>query len=156
MQKVTPCLWFNGTAEEAANFYIKTFKNGKIEKISHYGKEGHEFHGQPEGSVMTVLFEVNGQKYMGLNGGPAFNFNEAVSFMVNCDTQEEIDYYWETLSKDGQEVECGWLKDKYGLCWQIVPSILQDLITNPSTSGKVMAALMTMKKLDIARLKAAA
>ncbi|WP_454780419.1 VOC family protein [Legionella sp. WA2022007384] len=156
MQKITPCLWFDNQAEEAANFYISIFKNGNIEKTSYYGKEGFEIHKRPAGSVMTVIFNLNGQKYMALNGGPHFKFNEAISFIVNCDTQEEIDYFWKNLSKGGEEGPCGWLKDKFGVSWQVTPTVLDQLMQNPATSGKVMNALLKMNKLDIASLKAAA
>ncbi|QMT59443.1 VOC family protein [Legionella sp. PC997] len=156
MQKITPCLWFDGQAEEAANFYISVFKNGSIEQTSYYGEEGFKIHQRPIGSVMTVIFKINGQKYMALNGGPQFKFNEAISFIINCDTQEEIDYFWEHLSSGGEEGPCGWLKDKFGISWQIVPTVLDQLMQNTATSGKVMNALLNMKKLNIATLKAAA
>ncbi|HLF53146.1 VOC family protein [Flavobacterium sp.] len=150
---ITPCLWFDGQAEEAAKFYISVFKNSKINTISHYGKEGFEVHGQKEGTVMTVEFEINGQPFTGLNGGPIFKFNEAVSFQVFCDTQQEIDDYWEKLTKDGgQEIACGWLKDKFGLSWQIVPSILPKLMSDPKRAGRVMEVFMKMIKFDIEKL----
>lgn len=154
MQKITPCLCFNDQAKEAAEFYISVFKNGSIEKISYYGKEGFEIHKKPAGSVLTVVFTLNGQKYMALNG-PQFKFNESISFMVNCATQEEIDYYWENLSKGGETGPCGWLKDKYGVSWQIVPTILDQLMQTPDKTEKMMGALLRMEKLDIAKLKAA-
>ncbi|HHT9951072.1 TPA: VOC family protein [Legionella pneumophila] len=156
MQKITPCLWFDDKAEEAVTYYISIFKNGSIEKISYYSKEGFEFHKKPEGSVMTILFNLNGQQYMALNGGPEFQFNESVSLMVNCDTQDELDYFWKELSADGEEGPCGWLKDKFGLSWQIVPDILAELLSDHQKSEKVMRVLLQMKKLDIAKLKAAA
>lgn len=156
MQKITPCLWFDGQAEEAAKFYISVFKNGNIENITHYGKEGFEIHKKPAGSVMTVDFKLNGQKYMALNGGPEFKFNESISLMVNCETQEEIDDFWQKLSEDGEEGPCGWLKDKFGLSWQVVPTILGKLLGDSEKSEKVMKALLQMKKLDIAKLKVAA
>ncbi|HAU1152415.1 TPA: VOC family protein [Legionella pneumophila] len=156
MQKITPCLWFNDKAEAAVKFYISIFKNGSIEKISYYGEEGFEFHKKPAGSVMTILFNLNGQKYVALNGGPEFQFNESISLMVNCDTQEELDYFWKELSAGGEEGPCGWLKDKFGLSWQIVPSILAELLSDHQRSEKVMSVLLQMKKLDIAKLKAAA
>ncbi|APF04090.1 TPA: VOC family protein [Legionella pneumophila] len=156
MQKITPCLWFDDKAEEAVKCYISIFKNGSIEKISYYGKEGFEFHKKPAGSVMTILFNLNGQQYVALNGGPEFQFNESISLMVNCDTQEELDYFWKKLSAGGEEGPCGWLKDKFGLSWQIVPSILAELLSDHQRSEKVMRVLLQMKKLDIAKLKAAA
>jgi predicted 3-demethylubiquinone-9 3-methyltransferase (glyoxalase superfamily) len=151
---ITPCLWFDSQAEEAANFYISVFKNGSIKEITYYGKEGYEIHGGKEGTVMTVVFEINGQSYTALNGGPQFKFNESVSFQVSCDTQEEIDYYWNVFTKDGgQESYCGWLKDKFGLSWQITPAILLPLMKDPAKSEKVMKAFMQMKKFDIEKLK---
>ncbi len=149
---ITPCLWFDNQAEEAANFYTSIFKDSKIESISRYGKEGFEFHGQPEGTAMTVVFQINGQQFTALNGGPIFKFTEAISFQVFCDTQEEIDYYWEKLTADGNESQCGWLTDKYGLSWQIIPSILPQLLADPAKAGKVTMAFMQMKKFDIAKL----
>lgn len=149
---ITPCLWFDNQAEEAANFYSSIFKDSKIESISRYGKEGFEFHGQPEGTAMTVVFQINGQQFTALNGGPIFKFTEAISFQVFCDTQEEIDYYWEKLTADGNESQCGWLTDKYGLSWQIIPSILPQLLADPAKAGKVTMAFMQMKKFDIAKL----
>ncbi|AMP88992.1 VOC family protein [Legionella pneumophila] len=156
MQKITPCLWFDDNAEEAVKFYISIFKYGSIEKISYYGSEGFEFHKKPTGSVMTILFNLNGQKYLALNGGPGFQFNESISLMVNCDTQEELDYFWKELSAGGEEGPCGWVKDKFGLSWQIVPSILAELLSDHQRSEKVMRVLLQMKKMDIAKLKAAA
>ncbi|MFT3753891.1 MAG: VOC family protein [Paludibacter sp.] len=149
---ITPCLWFDNQAEEAANFYTGIFKNSKIESISRYGKEGFEFHGQPEGTAMTVVFQINGQQFTALNGGPIFKFSEAISFQVFCDTQEEIDYYWEKLTAGGSESQCGWLTDKYGLSWQIIPSILSQLLADPAKAGKVTMAFLQMKKFDIAKL----
>ncbi len=159
MQKITPCLWFDRNAEEAVRFYISVFKNSKIGKISRYGEAGHEVHGQPAGTVMTIEFELNGQSFTALNGGPMFKFNEAISFQVSCATQDEIDYYWGKLSQGGDEraQQCGWLKDKYGLSWQIVPSaaikMMQD--PDPAKSKRVMEAILQMKKIDIARLEQA-
>src|SRR5262245_24554029 len=126
MQKITPCLWFDSSAEEAARFYTSIFKNSKIGKIARYGEAGREIHGRPAGSVMTVEFEIDGQTFTALNGGPIFKFNEAISFQVMCETQDEIDSYWEKLSQGGDNAaqQCGWLKDKYGLSWQIVPTVL--------------------------------
>lgn len=160
MQKITPFLWFDGNAEDAVNFYLSVFKNSKIINTSHYGEAGKEQHGRPPGSVMTIAFELNGQEFVALNGGPHFKFNEAVSFVVNCDTQEELDYYWEKLSAGGppEAQVCGWLKDKFGLSWQITPTGLNQWINDkdPAKSNRVMGELMKMQKLDIATLKKAA
>ncbi len=150
--QITPCLWFDNQAEEAASFYTSIFKNSKIDSISRYGKEGFEIHGQKEGTAMTVGFQINGQSYTALNGGPIFKFNEAVSFQVFCDSQDEIDYYWYKLSEGGQESQCGWLKDKFGLSWQIIPSILPKLMTDSTKAGRVTAAFLQMKKFDIQKL----
>ncbi len=158
MQKIIPCLWFDNHAEEAANFYTSIFKNSKIGNITRYGKEGYEIHGREEGTVMTMDFEIDGQKFTALNGGPIFKFNEAISFVVNCETQKEIDYYWEKLIADGgQESVCGWLKDKYGLSWQIVPDIMGELVGDPASekSQRAMKAMLQMKKIDIEGLKIA-
>lgn len=149
---ITPCLWFDNQAEEAANFYTSIFKNSKIDTISRYGKEGFEVHGQNEGTALTVVFQINGQTFTALNGGPVFKFNEAISFQVFCETQEEIDYYWEKLCEGGNESQCGWLKDKYGVSWQIVPAILGKLMSDPAKSGRVMKAFLQMKKFDIEKL----
>jgi len=151
-KQITPCLWFDNQAEEAANFYTSIFKNGRITAVSRYGKEGFEFHKQPEGTAMTVVFETNGQTFTAMNGGPVFKFTEAISFQVFCDSQEEIDHYWNNLTEGGEEVQCGWLKDKYGVSWQIVPSILPSLMTDPARAGRVTNAFMQMKKFDIAKL----
>lgn len=151
-QKITTFLWFDKNAEEAVNFYVSVFKNAKVLQTVRYGDTGPG----PKGSVMTIDFELDGQKFMALNGGPDFKFTEAISLMVNCETQDEIDYYWEKLSEGGQKVECGWLKDKFGLSWQIVPSILPELFNKPDKANRVMAAVVKMKKLDIAELKRAA
>lgn len=151
--QITPCLWFNTQAEEAANLYCSIFKNSKIDNISRYGKEGFEIHGQPEGTVMTVAFHINGQPFTALNGGPEFKFNEAVSFQFFCDTQEEIDYYWNKLTENGgQEGPCGWLKDKFGVSWQIIPTILPKLLSDPARAGRVTQVFLQMKKLDIEKL----
>jgi predicted 3-demethylubiquinone-9 3-methyltransferase (glyoxalase superfamily) len=159
MQKISSNLWFAHEAEEAANYYVSIFNNGKLKKIARYGKEGQDIHKMPEGSVMTVEFELEGQTFVALNGGPVFKFNEAVSFIVNCDTQEEIDYYWEKLSRDGDKKaqQCGWLKDKYGLSWQVVPRKLSEMMSDHVTkrSEAVMKALLRMKKLDIKKLEEA-
>jgi predicted 3-demethylubiquinone-9 3-methyltransferase (glyoxalase superfamily) len=148
--KITPFLWFDTQAEEAAKFYVSVFKDSKMGQVSRYG-EGMPL---PKGTVMTAAFEIEGQPFIALNGGPQFKFTEAVSFVVNCDTQKEIDYYWDKLTASGgKEVQCGWLKDKYGLSWQIVPTVLPELVKK---SGRVMEALLHMKKLDIAALQQAA
>ena len=159
MQKITPCLWFDSNAEEAVNFYSSIFKNSKIGTISRYGEAGYEIHGKPAGTVLTMEFELNGQAFTALNGGPMFKFNEAISFQVSCESQEEVDYYWEKLSEGGDENAqvCGWLKDKYGLSWQIVPTVLGEMLQDKDAekSGRVMEALLKMKKLDIEKLKEA-
>jgi predicted 3-demethylubiquinone-9 3-methyltransferase (glyoxalase superfamily) len=159
IQKITPCLWFDDQAEQAAKFYTEVFKNSRIKKISRYGKEGYEIHHRPEGSVMTVEFELDGQTFTALNGGPVFKLNEAISFQVDCATQEEVDYYWEKLSEGGDEKaqQCGWLKDKYGLSWQIVPRVLVEMLNDPDAkkSQRVMGALLKMKKIEIETLKRA-
>lgn len=150
--KITPCLWFDSKAEEAANFYVAVFKDSKLGAISRYGKEGFEFHGKPEGTALTVAFTINGQEFTALNGGPQFKFSEAISFQVFCETQEEIDHYWNKLTEGGSESQCGWLKDKFGLSWQIVPTILSKLMTDPARAGRVTQAFMQMKKFDIEKL----
>jgi predicted 3-demethylubiquinone-9 3-methyltransferase (glyoxalase superfamily) len=159
MQNITPCLWFDNQAEEAARFYTSIFKNSRIGRIARYGKAGFEIHGRPEGSVMTVEFEINGQTFTALNGGPLFQFNEAMSLQVYCETQEEVDHYWEKLSEGGDEKaqQCGWLKDKYGVSWQIVPTALVRMLVGKDsrTSDSVMTAVLQMKKPDIARLERA-
>jgi len=159
MQKITPCLWFDNQAEEAANFYTSIFKNSKIGNITRYGKEGYEIHKREVGTVMTMDFEIEGQKFTALNGGPVFKFNEAISFVVKCKTQKEVDYYWEKLSEGGDEraQQCGWLKDKYGVSWQIVPEILSELVGDPTSekSQRAMKAMLQMKKIDLEGLKKA-
>jgi predicted 3-demethylubiquinone-9 3-methyltransferase (glyoxalase superfamily) len=157
MQKITPCLWFDSNAEEAVKFYTSIFKTSKIGKIAKYGKEGYEIHGRPKGTVLTIEFELNGQPFTALNGGPVFKFNEAVSFQVGCKSQKEVDYYWERLSKGGEKGQCGWLKDKYGVSWQIVPTVIAEMLQdkNVEKSDRVMKALLQMKKLDIKTLKQA-
>jgi len=157
MQKITPHLWFDNKAEEAANFYVSIFKNSKIESTSRYGEEGSKVSGMPKGTVMTVRFQLRGQEFMALNGGPVFKFSEAISFIVNCDTQEEVDYMWEKLSEGGDKGVCGWLKDKYGLSWQIVPTILGEMMQDKDErkSERVMAAVLKMTKIDIKTLKQA-
>jgi predicted 3-demethylubiquinone-9 3-methyltransferase (glyoxalase superfamily) len=158
MQKITPFLWFDDNAEEAVKFYTSIFKNSKIGKIARYDEAGEKAAGRPAGSVMTVEFQLEGQDFIALNGGPHFKFTEAISFVVNCQTQEEVDYYWEKLSEEGKEVQCGWLKDKYGLSWQIVPTILGELLSDKDAakSQRVMQAMLKMVKLDIKKLKQAA
>jgi predicted 3-demethylubiquinone-9 3-methyltransferase (glyoxalase superfamily) len=159
IQRITPCLWFDDQAEEAVEFYTAIFGNSRIVNISRYGEAGHEVHGRPAGTVMTVAFELDGQAFTALNGGPVFKFNEAISFQVHCETQEEVDYYWEKLSAGGDEKaqQCGWLKDRYGVSWQIVPGVLIDMLNDPDygKSQRVMAAMLQMKKLDIDELQRA-
>jgi predicted 3-demethylubiquinone-9 3-methyltransferase (glyoxalase superfamily) len=159
VQKITPCLWFDTQAEEASEFYTGIFPNSKVLNISHYGEAGHEMHQKRAGTVMTVAFELDGQAFTALNGGPMFKFNEAISFQVDCGTQEEVDYYWEKLSEGGDEKaqQCGWLKDKYGVSWQIVPGILIKLLNDPDAakSQRVMGVMLRMKKIDIDELKRA-
>ena len=153
MQKIMPFLWFDGKAEEAMKFYVSIFKNSKVLGVSRYGEAGPG----PKGSAMTVRFELDGQEFIGLNGGPQFKFTEAVSFSVDCKTQKEVDELWEKLSEGGEQGPCGWLKDKYGLSWQIVPSILGKLLgdKDPAKANRVMKAMLQMKKLDIAGLQKA-
>ena len=158
-QKITPCLWFDDQAEEAAAFYTAVFKNSKIVKVTRYGEAGHEIHGKPAGTVMTVAFELDGQAFTALNGGPIFKFNEAISLQIICETQDEVDYYWDKLSQGGDEKaqQCGWLKDKYGVSWQVVPRVLPELISDsdPEKGERVMVAMLQMKKIDIEQLKRA-
>ncbi|HEY7110610.1 MAG TPA: VOC family protein [Nitrososphaeraceae archaeon] len=159
MQKITPCLWFDDNAEEASKFYTSIFKGSKIGDITRYGEEGYEIHRKEPGTVMTIEFDIEGQNFLALNGGPLFKFNEAISFQVHCETQEEVDYYWEKLSEGGDEKAqiCGWLKDKYGLSWQIVPSILPKMLKDSDIqkSQRVMKAMLQMRKLDIKILEKA-
>ena len=156
---ITPCLWFDSQAEEAARFYTGIFKNSKLGRISRYTEAGREAHGQPEGRVMTVEFELNGQPFTALNGGPHFKFNEAVSFQIMCGDQEEVDYYWNKLTPGGdpKAQQCGWVKDKFGLSWQVVPARLAELMSDPDRdkAGRTMEAMLKMKKLDIAELERA-
>ena len=158
-QKITANLWFNKNAEEAVNFYLTIFKDAKIGRTTRYGKEGVEIHGIPEGTVMTIEFLLEGQEFVALNGGPHFQFNEAISFIINCDTQEEVDYYWEKLTEesDPETHICGWLKDKFGVSWQVVPSALTDMLQDPDTEkvSRVVQEIFKMKKLDMAELEAA-
>ena len=159
MQRITPCLWFDDQAEQAVGFYTAIFKNSRIGTIARYGEAGHEIHGKPAGSVMTVAFELDGQTFTALNGGPDFTFNEAISLQINCETQKEVDYYWEKLSEGGDEKaqQCGWLKDKYGVSWQVVPKALIEMLTAPDyeKAQKAMAAMLRMKKIDIEELRRA-
>ncbi len=156
-QKIAPCLWFDTQAEDAANFYVSIFKNSRIKRVSRYGNAGREVHGKEPGSVMVVEFELDGQTFTALNGGPQFKFDEAVSFQVYCETQAEIDYFWNRLSAGGRESACGWLKDKFGLSWQIVPATLPQMIADADGAGtdRVMNAVLKMKKFDLAALQRA-
>jgi len=158
-QKISPCLWFDRQAEEAARFYTAIFPNSKIGKISRYGEAGQEVHGMKVGTVMTVAFELDGQSFTALNGGPVFRFNEAISFQVFCESQDEVDNYWKRLSDGGdpKAQQCGWLKDKFGVSWQIVPTVLIEMLTDSDggKSQRVMKAMLQMKKIDIAKLRKA-
>lgn len=158
MQKITPFLWFNDNAEEAVKFYCSIFKNSKTQKITHYDESSAKAAGRPKGSVLTIHFQIEGQDFVALNGGPIFKFTEAVSFSVDCKTQEEVDYFWEKLSAGGEKSRCSWLKDKFGVSWQVVPTILHELLQDkdPAKSSRVMQALLQMDKVDIAKLKEAA
>jgi predicted 3-demethylubiquinone-9 3-methyltransferase (glyoxalase superfamily) len=153
MQKISPCLWFDDNAEDAVKFYVSIFKNSKVGNVTRYGKEGYEIHKKKEGSVMTIDFEIEGQKFLALNGGPIFKFNEAISFQIYCDTQEEIDYYWEKLTEGGDKNAqvCGWLKDKFGLSWQVVPIAMIKMLQDKDSkkTERVMKAMLQMHKLDI-------
>jgi predicted 3-demethylubiquinone-9 3-methyltransferase (glyoxalase superfamily) len=153
MQKITPFLWYDGKAEEASNLYVSVFKNSKITSIRRYGEAGPG----PKGSVMAVTFELEGQSFVALNGGPQFNFTPAISFFVDCETQQEVDELWEKLSAGGERVQCGWLKDKYGLSWQIIPTILGKMLTDPdpAKANRVMKAMLGMQKIEIEALKQA-
>ncbi|HSW87786.1 MAG TPA: VOC family protein [Candidatus Saccharimonadales bacterium] len=157
MQKITPFLWFDKQAEEAASFYTSVFKDGKITHVSRYDAEGAKVSGQPEGTAMVVAFQINGQDFTALNGGPQFKFNEAISFMISCEDQEEVDYYWEKLSAVPESEQCGWLKDKYGLSWQVVPTAMGQLMSDPDPvkAQRVMHAMLQMKKIIIADLQKA-
>ncbi|HJU99995.1 MAG TPA: VOC family protein [Burkholderiaceae bacterium] len=159
IQRITPCLWFDHQAEDAVQFYTSIFNHAKITSVSRYGEAGKEVHGKPPGSVMMVAFELDGVGFTALNGGPQFHFNEALSLQVNCDNQQEVDYYWGRLTEGGDpDVQmCGWLKDKFGLSWQIVPTLLPALLmdADAAKAGRVMEAMMKMKKLDIAQLRQA-
>ena len=158
MQKITPFLWFDGQAEDAVNFYTSLFKNSKIGRILRYTEDVAENADRPVGSVLTIEFEIEGQKFVSLNGGPLFKFNESVSFVINCETQEEVDYFWGDLTADGgEESQCGWLKDKFGLSWQITPTVLIDMLhdKDPEKAERVMKAMLQMQKIEIPKLKAA-
>ena len=159
IRAITPCLWFDTQAEDAAKFYIGIFSNSRIVSVLRYGKEGYEIHRKPAGTVLTVEFELNGQPFTALNGGPEFKFNEAISFQIDCETQEQVDYYWTRLSEGGDDraQQCGWLKDKYGLSWQVVPTVLPEMLKDPDAAkaGRAMKAMLQMKKLDIDELKRA-
>ncbi|WP_417462442.1 VOC family protein [Kordiimonas sp.] len=154
---IMPCLWFDGQAEEAAKFYTSVFADSEITNVSYYPEAGQDKHGQAPGKVMTVVFELNGHQFMGLNGGPHFKFSEAISLCVMCENQEEIDYFWDALTADGgMEVECGWLKDKFGLSWQVMPANIAELIgSDPERSSRVMQVVLSSKKLNIAAMEAA-
>ena len=158
-QRLTNCLWFDDKAEEAANYYVSIFKNAKITDTARYPDAGQEIHGRPPGSIMTVAFELDGSTFLALNGGPHFKFNEAISIIVNCDTQEEIDYYWNKLTAGGdpKAQQCGWLKDKYGLSWQVAPKGMEEMLRdeNSPAARRAFLAMMDMKKIDIAALKQA-
>jgi len=153
VQRITPFLWFDHQAEEAVAFYCSIFRNSQVETVVRYGEAGPG----PKGGVMTIAFELDGQKFVALNGGPHFKFTEAISFVVNCETQQEVDEYWDKLSAEGKEIQCGWLKDKYGLSWQIVPTALIEMLRDkdPERSQRVTKAMLQMKKLDLARLEEA-
>ena len=160
MQKITPFLWFDGNAEEAAKFYTSIFKNSKVGRILRYDEEVAKVSqsGQPAGSVLTIEFEIEGQKFVALNGGPQFKFNESISFVVNCETQKEVDYFWEKLTADGgEESQCGWLRDKFGVSWQVTPTVLIDMLHDKDAkkSERVMKAMLQMQKIDIEKLEAA-
>ena len=152
-----PCLWFDTQAEAAANHYVSIFPKSKLGKITRYGKEGKEIHGKPAGSVLTVEFEIESVKFIALNGGPQFKFDEAVSFQVLCETQADIDYFWSKLAQGGEEGPCGWLKDKFGLSWQVVPTVLPEMLQDPNAgrADRAMKAMLQMRKLDIAALQRA-
>jgi predicted 3-demethylubiquinone-9 3-methyltransferase (glyoxalase superfamily) len=155
--RITPCLWFDSEAEEAVKFYTSIFKNSKIDGTTYYDEASSKAAGRPKGSVLTVDFQLEGQSFMALNGGPVFKFTEAISFVINCENQKEIDYFWEKLTAGGQEVECGWLKDRFGLSWQVVPTVMIEMLKDKDTekSQRAMAAMLTMKKLDLAQLERA-
>jgi predicted 3-demethylubiquinone-9 3-methyltransferase (glyoxalase superfamily) len=153
MQKISPCLWFDNNAEEAVQFYVSIFKNSKINNVTHYGREGYEIHKKIEGTVMTIDFEIEGQKFLALNGGPIFRFNEAISFQIYCETQDEVNYYWDKLTEGGDKNAqvCGWLKDKFGVSWQVVPNVLVKMLQDKDSkkTENVMRVMLQMQKLDI-------
>lgn len=157
MQKITPFLWFDDNAEEAVNFYLSIFRNSRVVSVAHYGEAGAQVSGRPKGTVMTVVFELEGQPFIALNGGPHFSFSPAISFVVNCETQKEVDTLWKRLSEGGATERCGWLRDKYGVSWQIVPAVLGEMMADPDPvkSQRVMQALLRMTRIDIAGLKKA-
>lgn len=159
LQRIAPCLWFDDQAEEAAQYYVSIFKNSRIRDVGRYGEAGQEIHGRPPGSVMIVEFELDGQRFTALNGGPLFQFNEAISLQIACETQDEVNYYWEKLTEGGDEKaqQCGWLKDKFGLSWQVVPTIVAELLRDSTSekSQRAMAAMLRMKKPDIEEMKRA-
>jgi predicted 3-demethylubiquinone-9 3-methyltransferase (glyoxalase superfamily) len=157
MQRITPFLWFDQQAEEAANYYVSIFKNSRIGGVTRYDEAGAKASGQPKGSVMTVEFELEGQPFTALNGGPHFKFTEAISFVVHCETQAEVDHFWEKLSAGGQEIQCGWLKDRFGLAWQVTPTVLLEMLQDkdPKKAQAVMAAMLQMKKISIEPLRRA-
>ena len=157
IQRITPCLWFDDQAEEAVQFYTSVFKNSKIGDVTRYDEESARAAERPKGSVMTVAFELEGQQFTALNGGPVFKFTEAISFVVNCQSQQEVDDFWKKLAAGGQEVQCGWLKDRFGVSWQIVPTVLIEMLLDKDRdkARRVMAAMLTMKKIDIPGLKKA-
>lgn len=158
MEKITPCLWFDNNAQEAAKFYVSVFKNSRIIESSKYGESGAQVSGQKKDSVMVVEFELNGQHFTALNGGPLFKFNEAISFVIDCKDQKEVDYYWNKLtSNGGRESQCGWLKDKFGVSWQVVPKVMNELMTSddPARNENVMKAMLKMSKLDVKKLQQA-
>lgn len=158
MKRISPCLWFDNQADEAAKFYVSIFKNSKVGKIAHYDAASSKASGQPEGSVMTVAFELDGTEFLGLNGGPQFKFSEATSFIIYCESQREVDDFWEKLSKGGQPLGCGWVKDRFGLCWQVTPTVLPQLLTDKDSAkaSRVMQAMLQMTKIDIEKLQEAA
>lgn len=157
VQKIAPCLWFDTQAQEAAEFYVSIFDNSRIVRVLHYTEAGHEIHGMPTGSVLTVEFEISGQRFTALNGGPHFTFNEAISLEISCADQREVDYYWEKLSAGGKQGNCGWLKDRYGVSWQVTPVILAEMLNDPDQSkcARVTNAFLKMRKLEIRELEKA-
>ncbi|MDB5798749.1 MAG: 3-demethylubiquinone-9 3-methyltransferase family protein [Paucimonas sp.] len=158
LSRISPCLWFDAEAEDAAQYYVGIFPHSRITQVSHYTEAGHDIHGQPAGRVMVVAFELDGQPFTALNGGPLFHFSEAISFQVMCEDQQEVDYYWDKLGAGGDPAarQCGWLKDRFGLSWQIVPRVLPQLMANPDQASRTMEAMLGMKKLDVAALEKAA